>query len=63
MTGTSGNIHIYQTGRFLVGGRTDAGNGGRRMHAAWGAELSGGCWRVVGVEDIQVDGVSRQERR
>ena len=39
----------------------DAVNGGRRRHAERGAELSGGGWRVAGVDDVQVDGVSRRE--
>ena len=26
----------------------DAGNGGRRRHVVWGAESSGGGWRVAG---------------
>ena len=45
------------------GGRKDSGNGGRRKHAARAAELSGGGWQVEGVDNVQVDGVLRQERR
>ena len=44
--------------RATKGGRTDAGNGGIYRHAEKGAEKSGRGWRVVGVSDVQVDGVS-----
>ena len=28
------------------------GNGSRSSHAAWGAEVSGGIWRVAGGVDV-----------
>ena len=43
-------------------GLTDAGNGGRRSHAARGAETRVGGWRVTGVGDGQVGKAPRQER-
>ena len=47
------------------GGKGGGGlrNDGRCRHAAWGAETSGRGCRWVGVDDIQVDDVTRQERR
>ena len=41
----------------------DAGNGGRRRHAARGADASGGGWRVAGVGNVQVDGAPHRGRR
>ena len=38
-------------------------NGGRRRHTERGAGTSGGGWRVAGAGDVQVGGVSHQERR
>ena len=35
----------------------DKVNGGRGRNAAWGVEPSGGGWRLVGVGDVQVDGI------
>ena len=48
-------------GRKMGGGRTDAVCGGRCGHAARGTETSNGGRRVVGVGDVQVDGVPRRE--
>ena len=45
------------------GGENGHVNGIRSRHTARGADTSGGSWRVAGVDDIQVDGASRQERR
>ena len=42
-----------------MGGFT--GHGGRRSHAAQGAETSGGGWWVVGMGKFQVDGAFHQE--
>ena len=41
----------------------DTGNGGIGRHVAQGAETSSGGAQVAVVGDVQVDGVSLQERR
>ena len=45
------------------GGRTNVKHGGRIRHAAQGAEVSGGGWRLVGVGKVKVDVVPCRERR
>ena len=45
------------------GGGVVTGHGGRCKHTERGAEMSGRGWRVEGVDDVQVDIISRQERR
>ena len=42
------------------GGQTDAENGGRCRHAAWGAETSGEGWRAAGVGNGHVDNNPRR---
>ena len=42
-------------------GRTGAGNGGIVRLAAWGAETSGGGWRVSVLYKFQVDNIQRRE--
>ena len=59
--GTNRNQGAVQ-GR-LRGGQADAECGGISRHAARGAEMSGGGWRVAGVGNVQVDRVPRQERK
>ena len=41
----------------------DTGNGVRPRHAARDVETSGEVWWVTGVGDVQLDGVSRREKR
>ena len=45
------------------GGRTDAVHGSRGRNALRNTETTSGGWRVVGVVEIQVEDVTRQERR
>ena len=45
------------------GGRTEAVHGGRCRHTVWGAETSGGDWRVVGVGEAQVEDVPHRDKR
>ena len=41
----------------------DTRNGIRHSHTAWGAELIGGGWPVVGVGGVQADSAPHQKRR
>ena len=36
---------------------------GRRRHAERGADMCGGGWQGVGVDDVQVNGVPLRERK
>ena len=36
-----------------------AGHGGRCMHAAWGADTSGGGWRLAGVGEVQLENLTQ----
>ena len=49
--------------RAAKGGQKDMVNGGRHRNAVQVAASSGRGWKVAGVDDIQVEDVSRRERR
>ena len=43
--------------RATRGGRTDVGHGGGSRHVVRETETSGGGWRMVGGDEVQVDDV------
>ena len=58
-----GPTWTWVQGKGDNGEENGCGNDRRRRNAERGAETSGRIWGVVGVDDVQVDGALRRERR